>query len=202
MDPACVILSAGAASRLGTPKALAPLPGGTPLERLVAATRGLLPARPLVVTGAHHAEIAARAPADCDLLWNPRWREGRSGGLALARRLLPRRDLLVAPVDVPLVARETFVALLAAWREAGAPPRGWLAPRLRVPPGRHGHPVLLGRELAAGLEDFGPDTPLVELRGRAEPLLEVLVDDRAILDDLDTPEDLLGLIRRIEGASG
>lgn len=185
------ILAAGASTRLGEPKALARIGPRSALEHLVDAARRVDP-RPLVVVGAHSREIRAAAPAHCELLENPRWEAGRSSGLTLAREQSPGCDLLVAPVDSPLIAAATFARLAEFWREAGEPASGWLAPRERRS-GRHGHPVLIGRALLRHLEE---SSSLRELRPRAAPLLDVEVDDVAVLDDLDTPADLERLRRR------
>lgn len=186
------ILAAGASTRLGEPKALARLGPRTALEWLVAAA-SRVDARPFVVVGAHAVEIRARAPSPCEIVENPRWQMGRTSGLALARARAGAVDLLVAPVDVPLVDARTFEALAAAWREAGEPERGWLAPRESLT-GRHGHPVLIGRALLAELERI---SDLRELRRRAAPLFDVPIADPAVLDDLDTPEDRERLRRRV-----
>lgn len=187
-----VILAAGASARLGEPKALALLGGRSVLEHLVQACRAVDP-RPILVVGAHAEAIAAAAPGACELLHNPHWDEGRSSGVALACRRLPGWDVCLAPVDVPLVPSTVFAALSQGWERAGSPPRGWLAPYFR-PQRRHGHPVVLGRDLLAELEETAP---LSTLRTRAAPLLEVPVDSPEVLDDLDTPADLARLRARI-----
>ena len=192
LPPALVILAAGESSRMGRCKALLPLTPKTPLELLTSAGAALGGGPPLVITGADHERIAAAAPSDVEVLCNPEWRRGRTGGVLLAARHRPGRDLCIAPVDVPRVPAEVFEALLAAWTDAGAPPRGWLAPAF-TPPGeeapRYGHPIVLGRELAADLDGVGPSTPLNRLRSLARPLFSVAVGTPAILEDLDTPED-------------
>jgi len=191
-----VLLAAGASRRLGSPKALASLregPGGTALELLLAAGAALGDPAPLVVTGADHAAIAARV-RDVELVRNDSWEAGRSGSVRCAARARPGRDLCLAPVDVPLVPAAVFAALGLAWEQAGCPARGWLAPFLAgTEPRRHGHPVLLGRGLCAGLKDFPPDRPLRALRASARPSWGIAVASAAILDDLDTPEDLARL---------
>ena len=199
--PALVVLAAGASRRLGSCKALADLGGRPALLRLL---DGALACHgsALVVVGPDAAPIrerlAGRAEVRC--VENPSWRAGRTGSLARAVRELPGRDLVVAPVDCPLVSAAVHRALLASWAEAGAPPRGWWAPRV-VPAGggraRYGHPVLLGRELAGEVPDMPADRPLRELRARAEPLGWVDVEDLSVLDDLDTPADLRGIARRV-----
>lgn len=220
--PALVVLAAGASRRLGRCKALVELTPKTPLELLLAAGACFDEALPLVVTGAHHETIsrALEGRTGVELLHNPAWEEGRSGGIRLAARARPGRDLCLAPVDVPLVPAAVFEALWTAWREAGCPERGWLAPRYRGAPaydgatggapggapdgapdgatgGAFGHPILVGRELLKALDALPADTPLRALRDRAEPLLAVDVDAPEILDDLDDPSDLARILKHL-----
>lgn len=195
---ALVVLAAGASARLGVPKALVRLrPGeqGSALALLLAAGRELGDPRPLLVTGRHHAEIAAAAPPWVEVLENPDWSAGRTGSV---RRALAHRggcDLCLAPIDVPLVPGAVFAALAREWVERGTPARGWLAPYLLRADGvrAFGHPILVGHELAADLKDFPPERPLRALRALARPLLALAVTSAAILDDLDEAADLARL---------
>lgn len=199
MTLAVVLLAAGASTRLGECKGLVELGGSTPLARLAEASRSATPAAVVVVAGAHADRIAAwvaghgAGTSSMALVVHPGWAAGRLGSVAAAASALPGHDLLVAPVDVPLVQGETFAALAAAWRAAGAPPRGWLAPEHG---GRHGHPIVLGRGLAAETPRAAPDLPLRALRATAAPWLSVAVADEGVLDDLDTPADLARLRER------
>jgi molybdenum cofactor cytidylyltransferase len=196
VKPGLVLLAAGQSARLGETKALVDLGGTTPLERLLRAGSILDELPALVVSGAAHREIARALPRDVEIAHNQDWRKGRTGGVHLAALRRPGADLCLAPVDVPLVPGSVFEALQERWASAGSPGRGWLAPRYGE---IHGHPVIVGRELLVELEQFGPDRPLRELRGIAEPLLSVEVESREILDDLDTPEDLEVLRRLVWG---
>lgn len=191
VKPALVILAAGASSRLGTCKALVDLGGKSVLARLLEAGAGLADLPALVISGAEREALERAAPAGVEVAWNESWREGRTSTVALARRLREGRDLCLAPVDVPLVPRSVVDALAQAWRNQGSPPLGWLAPFCRVGGRtRFGHPVIVGRELAARVELLGADRPLYELRAHAQPLLALEVEDLSVLDDLDTPADL------------
>lgn len=208
---ALVVLAAGESRRLGACKALVrlgPDERSTPLALLLGAGAPVTAAPPLVVTGADDADIRAAAhagPEGIELAHNADWREGRAGSLRLAARLRPNQDLLVAPVDVPLVAPATFRALAERWVAAGRPARGWLAPRSSAAgaerTGRFGHPVVIGRALAAELCGWPAERSLRLLREQAAPLLVLEVDDPAVLDDLDTPADLARLRQRVAADS-
>jgi CTP:molybdopterin cytidylyltransferase MocA len=199
--PALVVLAAGASTRLGEVKALARLAeraGGTALELLLEAGAALGDARALVVTGDAHAAIVAQAPRGVEVRANERWSAGRTGSVRCAVLQRPARDLCLAPVDVPLVPREVFAALAAEWARHGAPARGWLGPFVRAGGERRfGHPVIVGRRLAAVVKGFPAERPLSALRALAAPLLALEVSSAAILDDLDTPADLARLRARL-----
>lgn len=192
-----VVLCAGASTRLGQPKALAAL--GPALEdrallRLLRAGEALGDGQPLVVSGAEHERLLTHLPPGTECVRNEAWPAGRTGSLLRALALRPGADLCVAPVDVPLVPAEVFAGLAQAWLEHGCPAEGWLAPFVALPEGRrHGHPIVIGRRLLESLKDFPPDRPLRALRALARPQLELEVASATILDDLDTPEDLLRL---------
>ncbi len=198
MKPALVILAAGRSARLGECKATVTIGERTALGHLLEEARGLFDEAPIVVTGADDDRIVRVLPPEVERVFNPGWELGRTAGLALARARRPGRDLCVAPVDCPLVPRAVFAALLEHWREQGSPEDGWLAP-CSAPPGeaeRDGHPIVLGRGLAARLDSLGADEPLRRLRERASPRLSLPVLAPEIHDDLDTPADLARLRER------
>lgn len=202
-----VVLAAGAARRLGEPKALARLGSRTALEHLLANWRaaGQPPESATVVLGADAERIAAKLPPSVAWLDNPAWAAGRTGTLQRAIRERPGADLMVAAVDTPLVSAGTLGSLIRAWRQAGSPPAGWLAPATKsaaLPAPRPGHPIVIGRELLTAALDLDPDAPLRDLRGQAGPLFLELVPDPAIHDDLDTPRDLARLRARLEPGAG
>ena len=92
--------------------------------------------------------------------------------------------LLVTPVDAPLIEPATVVALLASLRSTGAP---IVRATYR---GRHGHPVIFGR---AVFDDLRQADPSVGARGVVRAygarVVNVEVNDPAVLGDVDTPDD-------------
>ncbi len=197
MTQAVVILAAGASERLGECKALALFAGRSGLERLAEAGAGFGDVAPLVIAGAHFEALLEALPAHCEIALNPHWADGRTSGIALARKLRAGFDLCIAPVDCPLVSREVFDNLAAAWREHARPAEGWLAPYVEEHGARRfGHPLVIGRELAQRVDTLEKNAPLRALRAQANPLLGVRCTDLAILDDLDTPADLVRLRAR------
>ena len=205
MKPVVVILAAGASERLGQCKALVDLGGESALRHLIRAALSAGALEVVVIGGAHQREIAAEFARvnfgeRVQLLSNANWSRGRTGSAAIAAARFPARDLMIAPIDVPLVSGEVFRKLLEAWERAGDPARGWLAPCIEPGP-RYGHPLIVGRELAAAMLQTDPGEPLSRLRTQASPLWSIQVNDAAILDDLDTPEDLKKLRARCQAPS-
>ncbi|MFT5286830.1 MAG: molybdenum cofactor cytidylyltransferase [Planctomycetota bacterium] len=197
--PTLILLAAGASRRLGEPKALVDLGGRSPLARLMAAGKSVCDDAPLCVAGAHFAEIETAAPSGLEVIEHSHWSAGRTGSIQAAQNARPGRDLLLAPVDVPLVPSVVFEQMLAAWQKEDAPCRGWLAPFVRVQGEiRMGHPILIGRDLATELNQLGPNEPLRFLRANAVPLFRVQVMSERILDDLDTQADLKNLRTHLE----
>ena len=92
--------------------------------------------------------------------------------------------VLVTLIDVPLVSAATVQTLIAVQRERSAP---IVRP---VSNGRHGHPVIFGRELFDELRRADPAhgaKPVV--RAHAARMIEVPVDDEGAFTDIDTRED-------------
>jgi CTP:molybdopterin cytidylyltransferase MocA len=189
--PVLIVLAGGAATRLGSSKAGCDLGGRlTPLESLLAA--GSVLQERALVSGAY----APPAPAGCEVIANPRWQSGRLSSVQAAVARFPGRDLLLAPVDVPLVPTSVFRALLESWQAAASPAFGWLSPR-HAESGRYAHPVLMGRELLEALREEECDRPLKDFRRLAQPCWSIDCHSAAVLDDLDTPVDLAALrVRR------
>lgn len=186
-----LVPAAGAGSRLGGPKALHPLGDRTFLGHIAATCAEVGVGGGIVVVGAAAAQVAATAPAGWHVVENPSW--ATSSMIDSIRLGLPDplpEGLLLWPVDVPVVAPETVLALAAALRGND---------HVAVPTsdGRRGHPILLGRAMAALLR-----TPVADAGARAllaahpQRVVEVPVADPGALVDVDVPADLDRLPRR------
>jgi nicotine blue oxidoreductase len=197
MTRACLVLAAGAGSRMGgRAKALLQVGGESFLARIVGTVldAGL---RTIVVTGAHADAVAAAARmAGAEVAPNPGWQAGMASSLraglaalgtdlGIAPGLGQLEGVLVWPVDHPLVRRETVARLLDE-----AHPRRIVVPSLG---GRGGHPTWFGRDLLPALADpaldFGGGARAVVRATPPERVIHVMVDDPGVRSDIDTPAD-------------
>lgn len=184
-----IVLSGGASSRMGQPKALLRLGSETFVERLV----GLFSQhceRVSIVTGAHHQEIAAALPhLSGALVFNA---EHEAGMFSSLRRGLEAAGgaecVLFSPVDFAAVTAASVASLFDHPDVSVVKPR-WS--------GHSGHPVLIDRKAIEALlrapRDGNAKQVLAEL-----PALYVDVDDEAVAQDCDTPEDYLKVVRLFE----
>jgi molybdenum cofactor cytidylyltransferase len=94
--------------------------------------------------------------------------------------------ILILPGDMPFVRPSTVTAVLDGFTRQP----GFVVPQRHA---RHGHPIALPGSARAAILKAAPTATLdVVLKALALPRLEVEVDDRGILHDVDTPADLMG----------
>ena len=151
---AAVILSGGASSRMGSPKALLPYQGRPFLEHLLEVTHHPKIGVRRVVLGAHAEPIARAIHLNADeIVINEQWDAGQLSSIHAAIRSLPdgTDGILLCLIDHPLISAELVGELID---------RFFQTRRLIVLPlyeGKRGHPVifasaLYGELLAAPLE--------------------------------------------------
>ena len=182
---AAVVLAAGRASRMGSPKALLDA-GGRPLIRAICdALRGVGPV--FVVVG-HHREAIEAVLEEATAVENPAPDRGQVSSMAVGLRAAARaghRWALVALVDQPPVRPATIELLAEAARAAPD------AVHVPVFQGERGHPAAFPTALGAGLESAGPGEGARDVIGRlGVEVREHAVDDPGVLVDLDTPDDV------------
>jgi molybdenum cofactor cytidylyltransferase len=185
-----IVLAAGASRRMGgANKLLAEMDGKALVVHAVAAAidGGLDPV--VVVTG-HDADAVEEALPPCEVrvLRNPDAGRGLASSLAVGLDALPG-DVDAAVVllgDMPRVVASHVARLKAAFD-----PDEGRAICVPVHRGRRGNPVLFGRQFFAEMRALTGDKGARALLGEhAELVFEVVVDDDAVLADIDTPEDL------------
>ncbi|HTT35625.1 MAG TPA: nucleotidyltransferase family protein [Thermoplasmata archaeon] len=184
---AAVVLAAGPSSRFGGfPKACLDLDGIPAVRRIaeIALDAGLSPV--VVVTGPHDPEIGrVLEGAAVRRVPNPEWPRGRSGSVRVGLAHVPAGDdVLLWPVDHPLVSTATVDRLLAA--RSADPLATWFIP---VWQGQPGHPVLFRSEVRAMIDGLDAAAPLRTLLPRLGPQVRRMpVPDPGVVANLDTPD--------------
>jgi len=185
-EVAGIVLAAGASSRMGRPKMLLPLRGGTLLSAAAGALLGGGLARVVVVLGceAERVRRAAGLPEDPRLrvVVNDDWPSGMAS--SLRRGLEECGDAaaaLVALGDQAGITADRVRRIVEAW-----PPGAPLV--VPVSGGRAGHPVLFGRALWGELRGLSGDVGGREVVQRH--LEDAVLLPAEPLADLDTEEDL------------
>ncbi|MGI8689597.1 MAG: nucleotidyltransferase family protein [Thermomicrobiales bacterium] len=195
---AAVVLAAGASTRLGQPKQLAPIGGRPALAYTLDALRASSVDRVVLVLGHSADEIAAALDlTDITVVHNDAYAEGQSTSVLAGVKALGDdvAAALMVVGDQPLLAPTVVDTIVRAYEQTGGP---FIVP---VYAGEWGNPVLLARATWPLLDNLKGDTgarPI--LRKHMDMVLEVPVPG-SLLDDIDTPEDYARIRARMEGAS-
>ncbi|HYM40330.1 MAG TPA: NTP transferase domain-containing protein [Thermoplasmata archaeon] len=183
-----IVLAAGSSTRMGQPKPLLRIAGRPLLAQVLATVRKSQAAETVVVLGHEASRVRAEMPLKhVAVVVNPDYEAGMSTSLRSGVHAASRTSnaFLIVLGDQPYVASSTLDRLIASWHPNG--------PRILIPVfrGRRGNPVLLDRSLANELDTIHGDVGCRALFGNhADEILEVPVEDPAILVDLDTPEQV------------
>ncbi|PYT77697.1 MAG: hypothetical protein DMG40_22765 [Acidobacteria bacterium] len=190
---AAVILSGGASSRMGSPKALLPYQGRPFLEHLLEITmRPEIGARK-VVLGADADSIAKAIPLKAnEMVINPQWEKGQLSSIQAAVRKLPAGTdgMLLCLIDHPLISSALVTELIERFYQS----RKSIV--LPVYERRRGHPVIF----AASLYDELLRAPL-ETGARAvvwahnDDVEEVRTNEEGCVLNLNDPETMNRAIR-------
>jgi molybdenum cofactor cytidylyltransferase len=191
-----IVLAAGRSSRMGAPKAEALLEGQPLLTRALHSL-GLATERRFVVVapGAEEAARAAGATPDVIVVENPDPDRGMLSSIAVGLAAAGPVWIMVLPVDCPAVNPATPALLAGALHDRR--PSAAVVPTAQ---GRDGHPVLLGPDLCRAVieaDRLGESTSLgALLEAHRDEVVRLAVGDPAVLDNVNTPEDLDALRSR------
>jgi len=197
MIPA-LVLAAGKSTRMGRTKALLPLGDETFISRIVGTFRAAGVEDVVVVVG-HDAERVAAALDRLDhpprVVLNSDYESGQLSSILAGLRAVDRPGVtavLLTLVDVPLVSPDTVRAVLMRYRAEASPV---VRP---VNGSRHGHPVLIDRQLFPLLRAADPATGAKPIaRAHASAAGDVEVADEGSFTDIDTPSEYAAATARI-----
>lgn len=190
-----IIPAAGNSTRMGAPKLLLPMDGGTMIEKTLAAWKASRVDKIVVVVRPDDEELvkvcrSQGAEVVVPLVAPPEMKDSVQYGLRhIERYFSPTAGdaWLLAPADMPGLSPRIINALVAAFQSGE---KSILVPTLA---GKRGHPVLFPWTLAAEIFSLRTDEGLNVLRQRHESR-EVSCDSiepagTAAFNDIDTPED-------------
>jgi molybdenum cofactor cytidylyltransferase len=197
---AAVVLAAGRSNRMGGPNKLLAEIAGRPLLRIVVEEALASHAKPVIVVVGHERADVEKALAGLpvQLIHNPDFAQGLGTSLKAGIAAVPAEadGAIVCLGDMPQVDASLIDRLIAAFD----PDRGALIVMPTVE-GRRGNPVLWSRRFFPDLMAIEGDVGARHFIGRySEAVVEVPLEGRAALVDVDTPEALVGVKAAIEGA--
>lgn len=182
------VLAAGEASRLGHPKQLLPVPGGTLLQRLIGELAATSLSETMIVLGAHRSRILSLlSPLPVAVRINRDWRKGMSASIRVAADWAVRHPanpagLLLLAVDQPLVDRSSIERLIQAFEGR----------RDRIVAAHYGGtlgiPTLFGNEFFPHLSRLQGDRGARQLLSEFhERVIPVEMEEARL--DIDRPQD-------------
>jgi molybdenum cofactor cytidylyltransferase len=183
-----IVLAAGKASRFGQCKQLVPLGGKPLLEHVLESVRQSHVDDVVVVLGDHFAEIQEQIAFGRErVIVNPDYADGMSTSIQAGLRALPSETdaAMIVLADQPFVASQTLDLLIDEYQRT--------RPSVVIPTfnGFRGNPVIVDKSLFAEMMGIRGDVGCRAIFGdHAETILKVSVNDRGVVTDIDTMEDL------------
>jgi molybdenum cofactor cytidylyltransferase len=197
---AAVVLAAGRSTRMGGPNKLLAEIARRPLVRIAVEEALASGAKPVIVVTGHQRAAVERALAGLPVQFvhNPDFAQGLGTSLKAGVAAVPADadGAIVCLGDMPQVDASLLERLIAAFD----PDRGALV-AMPTFEGKRGNPVLWSRRFFSDLMAIDGDVGARHLIGRyGEAVVEVPVEGKAALVDVDTPEALVGVKAEMEAA--
>lgn len=188
LHPVAIVPAAGSAERFGGAKLLADVDGRPLLERTIASLLEGGVEEVAVVLGPDATRVREGVPLLADgrvrSAVNPDPRRGMLSSIQVGLALVEGEPILVLPGDMPFVRSGTVGRLLDVYRAKPA----IVSPRLD---GKRGHPIVIPTRFRLEIVRAESTSNLhVVLAPFTDDRLDVDVDDRGIVRDVDRPEDL------------
>ena len=189
-----IILAAGESKRMGEPKLLLPFGQRTIIETVVDHVIQSKTDRGLIVVG-HNEEKIRKKIRDLPIkiVVNPAYRQGMLSSVQRGFASLPEdaRAALIVLGDQPSIPVSVIDRIVDARNKTL---KGIVIPVYKK---RRGHPILIVMKYREEVMHLDPETGLRGLvHDHAEDVLEVEVDNPAVLKDIDTAEDYTREIKR------
>jgi len=176
---------------MGGPNKLLAELGGAPMVAHVARRLLASRARPIIAVLGNQADAvdAALGKLPVERVHNPEFAAGLSTSLKRGIAALPPDldGVIVCLGDMPLISGRHLDRLIAAFNPLEG--RAIIVPTRR---GKRGNPVLWSKRFFSEMAELAGDVGAKHLIGEhAELVVEVEMDDHAVLVDIDTPEALV-----------
>ncbi len=204
--PDCIVLAAGASSRMGECKPLLPWGSSTMAGTVIAAARSA-GCRVVLVTGCEGERVrqALGSERGVEFIDNANWAKGMTGSIQSALPFVGTSRFFIIHADMPLVESRVYGILAAVASVGECPDRPELLPHdadsgsARVLPGttifaawhgHMGHPVLVDSALIPGMMDLDPGSKLKDFIVSGGFCL-IETECEGVILDIDTKEEYL-----------
>jgi len=181
-----IVLAAGQATRFGQCKQLMRLGEKALLQHVLDNLAHSKIDDVVVVLGARADEIREQIQfGKARTIMNPDYANGMSTSIQAGLRAIDSDAAMIVLADQPLVASRTLDLLIDEYRRS--------KPSVVIPTfnGFRGNPVIVDRSLFAEMMTIRGDIGCRSIFGN-HPVHLLPVDDRGVVTDIDTPEDLSG----------
>jgi len=185
-----LLLAAGQSRRMGGPNKLLAEIDGVPMVARVAQRLLASRARPIIAVLGNQADAvdSALGKLPVERVRNPEFAAGLSTSLKRGIATLPPDldGVIICLGDMPLISGRHLDRLIAAFNPLEG--RAIIVPTRRA---KRGNPVLWSKRFFPEMTELAGDVGAKHLIGEhAELVVEVEMDDDAVLVDIDTPEAL------------